>query len=67
MLGVPVLAGSCAYANTEAASGRATSLSHKPRLARRFYMVIAAVTVVGLTLDFAGLNAVKRLFLNRRS
>jgi len=62
MLGVPVLAGSCAYAIAEAASWRAASLSKKPRRAPRFYMVIAGAMVVGLTLNFAGLNAVKMLF-----
>jgi Mn2+/Fe2+ NRAMP family transporter len=62
MLGVPVLAGSCAYAIAEAASWKAASLSKKPRRAWRFYMVIAGAMVVGLALDFAGLNAVKMLF-----
>jgi NRAMP (natural resistance-associated macrophage protein)-like metal ion transporter len=62
MLGVPVLAGSCAYAIAEAASWKAASLSSKPLRAPRFYLVIAAAMVVGLALDFAGLNAVKMLF-----
>jgi NRAMP (natural resistance-associated macrophage protein)-like metal ion transporter len=62
MLGVPVLAGSCAYAIAEAASWKAASLSNKPLRAPRFYLVIAAAMVVGLALDFAGLNAVKMLF-----
>jgi NRAMP (natural resistance-associated macrophage protein)-like metal ion transporter len=62
MLGVPVLAGSCAYAIAEAASWRGESLSDKPRRAPRFYLVIAAAMLVGLALDFAGLNAVKMLF-----
>ena len=62
MLGVPVLAGSCAYAIAEAASWRGDSLSKKPRRAPQFYLVIAGAMVVGLALDFAGLNAVKMLF-----
>ena len=62
MLGVPVLAGSCAYAIAEASSWKAASLSNKPRQAPRFYLVIAAAMMVGLALDFAGLNAVKMLF-----
>ena len=62
MLGVPVLAGSCAYAIAEAASWKAASLSEKPGRAPQFYLVIAAAMVVGLALDFAGLNAVKMLF-----
>jgi NRAMP (natural resistance-associated macrophage protein)-like metal ion transporter len=62
MLGVPVLAGSCAYAIAEASSWKAASLSNKPHQASRFYLVIAAAMVVGLALDFARLNAVKMLF-----
>jgi len=62
MLGVPVLAGSCAYAIAEAASWKGDSLSKKPRRAQQFYGVIAAAMIVGLALDFAGLNAVKMLF-----
>jgi NRAMP (natural resistance-associated macrophage protein)-like metal ion transporter len=62
MLGVPVLAGSCAYAIAEAASWRGDSLSRKPRRAPQFYVVIAGAMVVGLALNFAGLNAVKMLF-----
>jgi hypothetical protein len=57
-----VLAGSCAYAIADASSWRAASLSNKPHQASRFYLVIAAAMVVGLALDFAGLNAVKMLF-----
>jgi Mn2+/Fe2+ NRAMP family transporter len=62
MLAVPVLAGSSAYAIAEGANWRSASLNLKPRLARKFYFVIAAAIAVGLTFDFAGLNAVKMLF-----
>ena len=62
MLAVPVLAGSCAYAIAEGASWRAASLNTKPGLASKFYAVIAVSILVGLALDFAGLNAVKMLF-----
>ena len=62
MLAVPVLAGSCAYAIAEGASWKAASLNIKPGLASKFYAVIAVAIVVGLALDFAGLNAVKMLF-----
>jgi NRAMP (natural resistance-associated macrophage protein)-like metal ion transporter len=62
MLGVPVLAGSCSYAIAEAASWKAASLNDKPRRAPRFYIVIAGAMLVGLALDFAGLNPVKMLF-----
>ena len=62
MLAVPVLAGSCAYAIAEGASWKAASLNIKPGLASKFYAVIAVSILVGLALDFAGLNAVKMLF-----
>ena len=62
MLGVPVLAGSCAYTIAEAARWRAASLNKKFHMARRFYGVIAASVLVGLALNFARFNAVKMLF-----
>ena len=61
MLGVPVLAGSSAYAIAEASSWRG-SLERKPRGARRFYAVLAAAMLGGLVIDFAGLDAVKMMF-----
>jgi Mn2+/Fe2+ NRAMP family transporter len=61
MLGVPVLAGSCAYAVAEAEGWRG-SLEDTPRLARRFYAVVAVSMLVGLILNFVGLNAVAMLF-----
>ncbi len=62
MLAIPVLAGSCAYAIAEAANWGRPTLSRKPHLARRFYAVIAGSLIIGLCLDYAGLNAVKMLF-----
>lgn len=61
MLGVPVLAGSCAYAVAEAEGWRG-SLEDSPRLARRFYAVVAVALLVGLILNFLGLDAVTMLF-----
>jgi len=61
MLGVPVLAGSCAYAIAEAADWTG-SLEVHPPLAHGFYAVIAIAMGLGLGLDYAGLNAVKMLF-----
>jgi len=61
MLGVPVLAGSCAYAISEAAAWRG-SLEKKPRGARKFYTVLGVAMVLGLVINFAGLDAVKMLF-----
>ena len=61
MLGVPVLAGSSAYAVSEAAVWRG-SLADRPNLARGFYAVIAVGLLLGLALDYAGINAVAMLF-----
>jgi NRAMP (natural resistance-associated macrophage protein)-like metal ion transporter len=61
MLGVPVLAGSCAYAISEAAAWKG-SLERKPRGARKFYGVLAAAMTIGLIINYAGLDAVKMLF-----
>ena len=61
MLGVPVLAGSCAYAIAEAAAWKG-SLEKKPRSARRFYGVLAIAMTMGLAINYAGLDAVKMLF-----
>jgi NRAMP (natural resistance-associated macrophage protein)-like metal ion transporter len=61
MLGVPVLAGSSAYAVSEAAAWRG-SLDKKPRGAKKFYAVLAAGMLIGLAINFAGLDAVKMLF-----
>ena len=61
MLGVPVLAGSSAYAISEAA-GWPGSLADKPGRSPRFYGVIAAGLLLGLALDYAGIDAVAMLF-----
>ncbi len=61
MLGVPVLAGSCAYTIAEASRWRG-SLEDRPNSARRFYAVVAVAVLVGLLLNIVGLNAVAMLF-----
>src|SRR2546421_8530349 len=61
MLGVPVLAGSSAYAISEAAKWP-NSLEYRPRKARQFYYVVAVSVVLGLILDYAGFDAVAMLF-----
>jgi Mn2+/Fe2+ NRAMP family transporter len=61
MLAVPVLAGSAAYAVAEAEAWRGT-LADRPRFAPRFYAVVAVSMLLGLALDYVGLNAVKMLF-----
>jgi len=61
MLGVPVLAGSSAYAVAEAEGWRG-SLDDRPRLARRFYAVVAVSMLIGLLLNYFGFDAVTMLF-----
>jgi NRAMP (natural resistance-associated macrophage protein)-like metal ion transporter len=62
MLGVPVLATSCAYSIADAANWRSASLSKMPHRAKPFYAVIGVSVLIGLALDYAGFNAVKMLF-----
>lgn len=61
MLGVPVLAGSAAYAVGEAFAWR-SGMNERPRLAPKFYAVIAVAMLTGLLLDYTGFNAIKMLF-----
>jgi NRAMP (natural resistance-associated macrophage protein)-like metal ion transporter len=61
MLGVPVLAGSSAYAIAEAARWHG-SLDEKPHQARRFYAVVAVSMAIGLLFDLGGFDAVAMLF-----
>jgi len=61
MLGVPVLAGSSAYAVAEG-SAWPGSLADNSALSRKFYAVIAVGLMLGLALDYAGFNAVSMLF-----
>jgi NRAMP (natural resistance-associated macrophage protein)-like metal ion transporter len=61
MLGVPVLAGSSAYAVSEAMCWRA-SLDRKPALAPKFYGVLAISVVIGAALNYFNFDAVKMLF-----
>jgi NRAMP (natural resistance-associated macrophage protein)-like metal ion transporter len=61
LLAVPVLAGSCAYAIAEARAWHG-SLDAKPRIAPKFYTVLAIAMALGLGLVYAGVPAVKMLF-----
>jgi NRAMP (natural resistance-associated macrophage protein)-like metal ion transporter len=63
LLAVPVLAGSAAYAVSETFHWRA-SLQRKPREARKFYAVLAAATILGILLNFFGLDPIRALFLS---
>lgn len=60
-LAVPILTGSAAYAVSEAFGWKA-GLDEKPRHAKGFYAVIVASTLVGLLVDFVGINPIQALF-----
>ena len=61
LLAVPVLAGSCAYALGEAL-GWTTGLDRKPLDAKAFYVTIAVSTLIGIGINFVGLDPIKALF-----
>lgn len=61
LLAVPVLAGSSAYALAET-FGWKTGLDEKPDKARGFYTTIAVATLVGMALNFVGIDPIKALF-----
>jgi len=63
MLAVPVLAGSTAYAVSEAFRWQA-SLEHKPHEASKFYLVLSGATIMGLLLNFLGIDPLRSLFLS---
>lgn len=61
LLAVPVLAGSAAYAVSEA-FGWVEGLDRKPREAKAFYGAIVAAVIGGLALDFAEIDPMKALY-----
>ena len=61
LLAVPVLAGSGAYALGEAL-GWTTGLDRKPLDAKAFYATIAISTLIGVLINFIGLDPIKALF-----
>lgn len=61
LLAVPVLAGSAAYAVSEM-FGWAHSLDARPKDARAFYATIAVATLLGVALNFVGLDPVRSLY-----
>ena len=62
LLGIPVLAGSSSYALSEAL-GWHEGLSKTVRQAPGFYGVIAGSTVIGLAMNFVGLDPIRALVL----
>lgn len=61
LLAVPVLAGSAAYAVTEM-FGMAGSLDAKPTKARMFYGTIAVTTLLGVSLQYVGIDPARALY-----
>ncbi len=61
LIGIPVLAGSSAYALAEA-MGWKWGLERKAQDARGFYAVIAAGVLIGVGLEYAPINPMKALF-----
>jgi Mn2+/Fe2+ NRAMP family transporter len=61
LIGVPVLAGSAAYALAEA-MGWKSGLEHKVQGARGFYAVIAASVLAGLFIQYTPISPMKALF-----
>jgi NRAMP (natural resistance-associated macrophage protein)-like metal ion transporter len=61
LLAVPVLAGSAAYAVTEM-FGIAGSLDAKPTKARLFYGTIAVTTMLGVSLQYVGIDPARALY-----
>jgi Mn2+/Fe2+ NRAMP family transporter len=60
LLGVPVLAGSAAYAVAEAAAWR-RGMDAQPHQARNFYMVIAISMLIGVALSFSPISPIRLL------
>jgi NRAMP (natural resistance-associated macrophage protein)-like metal ion transporter len=61
LLAVPVLAGSAAYGVAETFKWHA-SLELKPRQAPKFYGVLAIATLIGIAINFSGLDPIRALF-----
>jgi Mn2+/Fe2+ NRAMP family transporter len=61
LIGVPVLAGSAAYALAEA-MGWKSGLERKPTNARGFYGVIAVSVLLGLVIQYSPISPMKALF-----
>jgi NRAMP (natural resistance-associated macrophage protein)-like metal ion transporter len=61
VLAVPILSGSAAYALSEA-FGWKYGLDRNPGRARQFYAVIAIATLVGVGIDYLGINPIDALF-----
>ncbi len=63
VLAVPVLTGAAAYGVAEAFGWR-SGLDHKITRAPQFYIVIIAATLVGMAINFLGINPITALVLS---
>jgi NRAMP (natural resistance-associated macrophage protein)-like metal ion transporter len=63
VLAVPVLTGSAAYGVSEAFGWR-SGLDRKPTRAPQFYLVIVAATLVGMAINFLGINPITALVIS---
>jgi NRAMP (natural resistance-associated macrophage protein)-like metal ion transporter len=61
LLAVPVLAGSVAYGVAESFRWRA-SLETRPRQAPKFYAVLSGATILGVLLNFWGIDPIRALY-----
>ena len=61
LLSIPVLAGSAAYALGEALKWK-VGLKLQPTEGRTFYGTIAMATLIGVALNFTGINPIKALY-----
>ena len=61
MLAVPVLTGSAAYAVSEVFRWRA-SLESKPNRAPKFYRFLAVATLIGIVMNFVGIDPIRALY-----
>ncbi|WP_230558806.1 NRAMP family divalent metal transporter [Sphingomonas segetis] len=61
LLALPVLAGSAAFAVSEA-RGWKSGLERKPKQARAFYAIIVAAVAIGVLFDWSGVDPMRALF-----
>lgn len=61
LLGVPVLAGSAAYAIAEA-GGWHRGMGERPTRAGRFYLVLVVAMVAGMAMDYVRLDPIRMLY-----